>query len=223
MSLEAISPNQFALPGMEGQSHRLARHVAAGVLFKFKSTPTSSRNRMVGEMPADWMRKSRAPLSFNPSIEEHTLSARQASNPAHVLGDVNWHGDAESKGYDPGEVTWVERMGAAIEGLSKAGTTDKPVHPGLMGDMFHAGHEIDMGQQTRPIHSTNRTAFGNPWAKKVGPPELVPKLNGKPVQTPPGFHPFERAGSPRQLAPAMEGQGELLPWEAGRRQFEETF
>lgn len=203
MSLEAVNPNQFTFPGMEEHGHRLARHVAAGVLFKTNADPLTTRNRNINESHEDWKRKARTPLAFDPPINEHRIRAYEAANPAHVLGEINWQGDAVSPSrYHPGEVTWVERMAGAYEG----GDTKKPLHPGLMGDLFHAGHEIEMGQTTLPVHSTNRTAFGNPWAKKVGPPELVPKLSGKSVQTPPGFHPYERAGQPRQLAPAVEGQ-----------------
>jgi hypothetical protein len=202
VSLEAINPNQFTLPGMEEHGHPLARHVAAGVLFKFGSDPIRSRNRVPNESPEDWKRRTRPPLAFDPPIREHELSAREAANPPHVLGTLAWAGGSPMDHSYPGEIQWVERHPGAYEG----GDTSKPLHPGLMTSMFHAGHEIGMGQETVPVHSTNRTPFGEKWSKNVGAPELRPRRKQKGYSPPAGIHPYERAGSPRQTAPVMEGQ-----------------
>lgn len=201
----SVSPNQFSLPGMEHLGHPLASHVAAGVRFDPVHSAVSHEpggfleSRLSGRAPKP------APLSFNPTIKEHSLYAEHKSE---SIGELHWAGEQpEVRSHYPGEVTWVRRNNSYDEDDPDAGP---PKHRGVMAGMFAAAHETNFGQTTVPVHSTDRSAEGEAWSAKVGPPELRPRRGDDFWAPRPGIHPFERAGQPRQLASHMAGQREMF-------------
>lgn len=183
-----VNMNQFALPSMEEHAHPLARHLARGTTFHFQTDYTHGEG---GQGP-------RQPY-------EHSLHAVDKSS--QTLGYLYWAGSAQRRGsggsgHYPGEVTWVSR---ATGDLARPHGTK-----GLMADLFHAGHQVNMGQSTVPVHSPDRSREGEAWSKKVGPPELRPKRSDFDWAPPPGIHPYERQGAPRQFAAGpMKGQQPL--------------
>lgn len=195
----SVSPNQFALPGMEHQAHPLARHVAAGVHFDVTHAPKPHFDFGKG-----WQK----PLpAFNPEIQEHSMFA---DHKGENIAELHWAGEQpETRSHYPGEVTWVRRNNTP-EDENERPTGEAPRHPGIMRDMFAAGHETNFGQTTVPVHSTDRSAEGEAWSAKVGPPELRPRRGDDFWAPRPGIHPFERAGQPRQLASHMAGQREMF-------------
>jgi hypothetical protein len=167
MSLRALSPNQFALPGMEHLAHPLAGHVAAGVHFTM-------------EHPHG----------------EHELTARSASGGG--LGSLAWAGKHGPGAQYPGEISTVVRHPA---------TPKKDFRPGLMTDLYKAGHQLNMGQDTVPVHSPTRTEAGEAWSKKVGGPR--PERHDWAWRPPAGIHPFEQRNiQPQQFK--TEGQMHLF-------------
>lgn len=195
-----VNINQLAMPGMEEHSHPGAKHLAADPhLFFFHG---QSKDPDTGEVYAEKM--------YAHTDWEGDRAGHGGKGIGGIQGVLRWAGPHAQPSY-PGEVEWVENTSGSYV------SPQTPKYPGLMKDMFRMAHQIPMGQSTVPVHSTQRTERGEKFAHAVGPPELVPPRN-KDVHgmrrevdwdPPPGIHPYERAGSPRQLAPAMKGQGRL--------------
>jgi hypothetical protein len=221
-----VNPNQRALPGLEEHAHPLAHHLNS-VQFKYQSdiTPTArdddDRDVRSGHKAPTY----RVPRSFDPPVHEHSLYAVAPSprpketvegTPGRLAGQLHWRGNA-AVGHTaiyPGEISYVARgvhENADIYRDEKEGVFKSahpfPHTPGLMTSMFHFAHQqVQPDQTTVPVHSPDRSAEGEAWSKKVGPEHLRPKRSDDEWRPPAGTHPYERAGSPRQLAPVMEGQ-----------------
>lgn len=190
-----LSPNQFALPGMEEHAHPLARYLR-DVHFR---TPADVQPTARKDMDDPRGPTYTVPRSFDPPVSEHNLEAIVPGQPDRFAGELHWRGDNPGRQY-PGEISWVSRGDAYV-------SSDLPATPGLMTSMFHFAHEqVQPGQRTVPVHSPERSKEGEAWSAKVGPPELRPRRGDDAYRPPAGIHPFERAGSPPQLVPAMEGQ-----------------
>jgi len=202
-----VSPNQFALPGMEHISHAGAPFLAEGVKFH-TSTDYTYSNTPSG---ADW-RAHKEP-------HEHSLIA--FGKTGQTVGELHWAGSGQhrrsaSAGHYPGEVTWVGRPETRAEDIyrdEKEGVWKRkePLpHRGIMTAMFHMGHQVNMGQSTVPVHSADRTAAGEMWSEKVGSPELRPRHYDFSWRPPAGIHPYEQHNlQPQQFEPGP-GQGELF-------------
>lgn len=219
----SVSPNQRALPGMERQAHPLARHLNV-VQFKesVSSAPTARADMDDPRGPTYTV-----PRSFGPDVTEHSLMAVAPSprpketvegTPGRLAGELHWRGDNPPfrKTAYPGEITFVGRgkhNNADIYRDDKEGVFKSahpfPDTPGMMTDMFHFAHQhVQPGQTTVPVHSPDRSAEGEEWSRKVGPPELRPKRYDEDWEPPEGIHPFERAGSPVQFT-HVHGQQSL--------------
>lgn len=166
MSLRAISPNQFAFPGMEEGAHPGAKYLTEGVAFH--------THKERGEHFL--MASTKGPSEFDVDRDYHS---------SHTL---QWR-DHHDYGNYPGEISWVSRSyprrGAG--GLN---------HRGIMAAMFHMAHQQDIGQSTVPIHSPDRTPEGEAWAQKVGPAHLRPRRSDYDWLPPKGVHPFEEHDKP---------------------------
>jgi len=211
-----LNPSQFALPGMEHLAHPLAPYVAAGARFAFHTQPGQGYNERAYPY--------RPPASFNTPVYEHSLTAHHGQQD---VGDMWWRGNKppdRSHNY-PGEITWVGRPDPKTEDVYRdndAGVwrakNQPPAHKGVMSAMFEFAHEHPLpGQTTVPVHSPDRTPEGERWAQQTGYGHLTPELGDFDWKPPAGTHPYERAGSPPQLAPAMEGQRVLFGPATGRK------
>jgi hypothetical protein len=192
--LRNINLNQFALPGMEEQSHPGARHLAAGAWFEHGT-----------DWSHGWGGQGRK------EAYEHRLTAydqAQGRPTPRILGQLKWAGEAQYRppgsrhNHFPGEIIGVTRY----EGGAGAVTP----HKGIMTAMLRMAQGEQMSASTIPTHSPERTAYGEKWATKAGPPELTPERNDWDWRPPEGIHPYERAGSPPQLAGHVKGQRELF-------------
>lgn len=193
--LRNISPNQFSLPSMEHLGHPGAPYLAQGA--KFHTTTSPDRHGRP---------------------YEHGLMA--FGDKGQTVGEIHWAGSGQERredggGHYPGEVTWVGRPEPRSEDIyrdEKEGVWKRkePVpHKGIMTAMYRMGHHVDMGQSTVPVHSPDRTSYGENWSEKVGPAHLRPPQGDFGWRPPTGIHPFERAGAPRQFSGPMEGQQPL--------------
>lgn len=180
-----LSPNQFALPGMEHLAHPLARHLPNDMYFHAETEKEGGHTAKLGR-------------SFEHRFEAYEGGAPTAAeamgryHPRRVAG-LYWKGQSyenSSSGY-PGEIGWVERSKADFD------DPERP-HKGLVTDMFRFAHQHPVGD-TVPVHSPDRSPFGQRWAKKVGPPELVPKKGDDYYRPPAGIHPYEQA-EPKERA-----------------------
>lgn len=189
--LRNVSPNQFALPGMEHMAHPGAKFLPKGISFHFQTEqhpggvlnpafPDLSRS---AEHRHILVAHKMSPATFN--LDRHI---------GNTLGELHWAGEHEARpethgsGHYPGEITWVQRGYAAER------------HKGLMASMFHMGHQVNMGQSTVPVHSPDRTAEGEEWSAKVGPAHLRPKHGDYDWRPPHGVHPYQQRNiQPRQF------------------------
>jgi len=177
-----ISPNQFALPGMEGLSHPGARHLPKGISFHH----VEEKDPFYGHSNFLYAHKM-SPEKFTPQVHH-----------GNALGHIQWAGSTATKTSQganyPGEIEYVERAYGAER------------HKGLMTDLYRMGHELNMGQGTVPIHSPTRTPEGEEWSKKVGGPR--PKVGDYGWKPPVGVHPYEHRNiSQQQFRP--KGQQKL--------------
>lgn len=197
-----LSPNQFALPGMEEQAHPLAKYVARGFRFSEKTDVTEEEG----------LEHQHRLYAYHPDAdrpEALTEYSKSRVIPHKQVAELNWAGP-HSRYYFPGEISWVNRT-SRVEGSS--GITDA----------MHAWASQG-SKSTVPVHSVDRSDEGNRWARRVGPPHLTPtsvrEIFNEPYTneehtaavekamnwTPPtGTHPYERAGAPPQFKP-MKGQ-----------------
>jgi hypothetical protein len=214
-----VHPNQRAFPGMEDQAHPLARHLN-DVQFQFSTMGAGTRRE--GSDTGY-----RAPLSFDMQLaREHSITAVAPSprpneavfgTPGRIAGELHWKGETPAKAHYPGEITWVGRGEYKSEDIHRSADggiwhvhNPFPKTPGLMTDMYKFAHQqVQPGQRTVPVHSPERTAKGEDWARRVGPEQLRPRRGDERWRPPPGIHPFERAGAPPQLAPHIKGQERL--------------
>lgn len=187
-----LSPNQFALPGMEHLAHPGARHVAQGVSFHMDN------RRVAGETTEGFAALHRHTLIA------HTMSPDTFEPDAHIgnaLGHIEWAGKDDTFSKYPGQINMVERAYGASDMKAKT--------KGLMTDMYHMGHQMDMGQSTVPVHSPERTSYGESWSKKVGGPR--PKRGEDDWKPPRGIHPYERnAGAQFKRYKPMQGEQPLF-------------
>jgi hypothetical protein len=208
-----INLNQFAFPGMEHLAHPLARHLAEGVKFDFRSSVAHPPRSM--DETYDTHERRRAPLAFNPPIYEHELLARTPTSrsldePAGYLGELHWRGDAPHRSNYPGEITWVQRHHPPAEGEHEdAGMAWKHRTPGMMGDMFEAAHQLQAGQTTVPLHSTERSAYGEKWSAGVGDPGLRPERGGEAPEVGEDYHPYQRNRNTGEQFKQPKEQGKL--------------
>lgn len=105
---------------------------------------------------------------------------------AREAGHMEWGASNTDMRY-PGEIGMIENESAHIKGGYRRG---------LAADMYHAGHKIDMGQETVPVHSPDRTYEGDRFSSRVGGPR--PRNNDEDWRPPHGLHPFEQEDLRRQ-------------------------
>lgn len=202
-----LSPNQFALPGMEAHAHPLAPYVAAGFQFH-------EREELVGHRePGYWMARHTHRLgATHPQAEGHgTPSLSFPGDMTHAVAELHWRGEHHEEGY-PGEVEWVGRH--SYEPRSSSGITDA----------MHAFASLG-GKSTVPVHSPDRSDAGDEWSARVGPAHLRPPSSNEVEnsyegddeayqehydewqnwQPPAGIHPYERGhgAAPRSLSPGQ--------------------
>ena len=201
-----VSPNQFALPGMEHQAHPLAKHLAEGLHFavehEVNTTPEGGflEARLSGALGRD----KPPPRSVDPPIAEHSLYAMKGDE---QIGELHWKGNKPvTRSSYPGEVSWVRRNNRPEDDDGEL-TGAPPAHRGVMADMFAAGHETFFGQKTVPVHSPDRSPEGERWSAKIGPPELRPRRGQDFYRPPAGIHPFEKAEAPE---PAREYRVDVI-------------
>lgn len=211
-----LNPNQFALPGMEHQSHPLAPYVAAGARFEFK-TENVPANTIYGYpregKDAERIGKPRG----------HEMIAYHGERD---LGALQWRGSHSVGHADvyPGEITWVGRTKPDPENLYRDETTGTwkernapPAHRGIMSGMFGFAHEHPQPtQSTYPLHSPDRTWDGDRWAQQVGDygrgmPEPA-DMDWRPEK---GTHPYEKkikkaAKRAKATKRALKGQRKLF-------------
>lgn len=138
--LSNISPNQFAIPGMEEHAHAGARHLAQGYRFGFGRAKDGYRK----------------PREDAWSMEAHHEDVPAWSDPGSAVSDITWADKKATGAAYPGEIEYV--------------TTSLTKHKGkgLPSAMFKMANTLNMGQDTIPVHSPVRTPEGLGWSNKVG-------------------------------------------------------
>jgi hypothetical protein len=149
VALQKLNPHQFALPGMEHLAHPLAEHLSKGYTFDFET------EKLKGPPGQSW--------------HHHALNARAPGrdhNPEHMsAARLEWTGSKDEQSDYPGHIEWAGNQD------TRAGT--RPESRGLARALFKAGHEMDFGQTTVPVHSPTRTHEGDKFAAKTNMPELT--------------------------------------------------
>lgn len=174
-----ISPNQFALPGMEEHAHPGARHLPSGVMFHHETEKGTydpayygfnrQGNKKMGPKTAHIERLYAHKMGGDFDPERHH---------ANALGHMEWAGQHDQDTTYPGEIKYIERG---------HGTERRK---GLMTDLYRIGTTMNVGQSTVPVHSHNRTPEGEAWSAKVGGPR--PEAENTSWRPPAGLHPFEQ-------------------------------
>jgi hypothetical protein len=100
-----------------------------------------------------------------------------------VSAELAWQGKHDQYANRPGEIESV---------LTKPASRRK----GLAEALFKVGNEMDLGQDTVPVHSTARTPDGVAWSQKVGGygPNSKPGDNHQPLADAP--HPYKQQPEP---------------------------
>jgi hypothetical protein len=190
VALQKLNPHQFALPGMEHLAHPLAEHLSKGYTFDFET------EKLKGPPGQSW--------------HHHALNARAPGrdhNPEHMsAARLEWTGSKDEQSDYPGHIEWAGNQD------TRAGT--RPESRGLARALFKAGHEMDFGQTTVPVHSPTRTHEGDKFAAKTNMPELTPRNNDFDWRPPEGIHPFEQA----QQAKAVNPRAKTNPQAKGQQQ-----
>lgn len=206
--MQNVSPNQRALPGMEHLAHPLARHLN-DLQFVFQNTHSYDRDQSLMRPEAPLPKTHHELIAVHPDPEHYEIHGDAHNDvPGRAAGRLEWRGK-ESGYMNPGEIAWVGRYepntNDEIERNHEEGRWQLkkplPETPGLMTDMFHAGHQINMGQETVPVHSQDRTPYGERWSRGVGHPALRPDHGDTGWKPPAGIHPYER--EPRNLSKAQ--------------------
>lgn len=159
---DKLNPNQFALPGMEHHAHPFAKMLAHG----YMAHPMIASDG--GEHYLAALDMKTAKESGNDPLE-------------HEAGLIEWHG-SDVNPHRPGEIAWINNDSRTHRGAST---------PGLGEALYKTAKHVDMGQDTRPVHSDNLTEDGQAFHARVGGPTY---RRGHEESRPEyGYHPFEQA------------------------------
>lgn len=186
-----LSPNQFALPGMEGAAHPLAKYLPHGFTFNQTEQVGDYEQEHIHSLVAD-----HPAMANEPRKPRGGLEPKPGNDP---VAELHWSGQhyGEHSSY-PGEIKWVSRNSRNIPGSS--GITDA----------LHAAASTMNLADTVPVHSTDRSDEGDAWSRRVGPAHLRPPSYNEVAKVtddegyqrageeiadwrpPAGTHPFER-------------------------------
>ena len=147
----AVSPNQFALPGMEEGAHPTAKLLTKGYSFHLSSAQKYRYDHME---------------------HVHTLSAEHESLPGHEAAGLDWAGSKDEGSYYPGEIKLVQTANRHLHrGLATAlyqtavgtnlGKDTRPVHSPTLTDDGQAWSQKVGGYRFDPqAERSNTSPFG---------------------------------------------------------------
>lgn len=202
-----LNPDQLAIPGLESLSHPFAVPLSQGLVLRHGNTYGEHHlgaydpNRLaeIADEREEENRRRADPIYAELGLPRPLAGPYDTGE----RGRIEWQDRASSElsGHYPGYVNWAGNSGGQPNYLGQysAGTTR---YPGLAGHIFESAHAFDFGQDTVPIHSTDRTPYGDAFAQRTHP-ELAPP-NERPSsdyyspnygdwEPPLGIQPFERA------------------------------